>query len=443
MDLFEQNYKEMRKKIAPLAHRMRPESLDDFVGQEHLLGDQCPLRVAIEEDNIASFIFWGPPGTGKTTLAHLIAHHSAAHFEPLNASTTGVPELRKHIAKSEERLRYNGQRTILFLDELHRFNKAQQDFLLSFVENGILLLIGATTENPSFEVNSPLLSRMQVYVFEPLRPEHVGQIVERALRNESRGLARYQPVVSEDGMKALTHIADGDIRLALNAVEVCVQFCKPNDEGLRLVDAPMVYNIVQERMVRHDKTGDEHYNVISAFIKSMRDSDPDAAVYWLARLLKAGEDPRFIARRMVILASEDVGNADSHALLIADAVARAVEFVGLPEAQLHLAHGAIYLACAKKSNATYSALLAAQEDVCNEPVYPVPLHLRNAPTQLMKDCGYGAGYQYAHDSPKRIVKQDHLPDQIRDRTYYEPTDNGAEKEIRIHLEFIRRTREEA
>ena len=439
MALFEQNYQDVRKQIAPLAHRMRPESLDEFVGQEHLLGKDRPLRIAIEEDSVSSCIFWGPPGCGKTTLAHLVAQRTVAHFEPLNASTSGVPELRKRIAEAEERLRYNVQRTILFLDEIHRFNKAQQDFLLSFVENGTLVLIGATTENPSFEVNAPLLSRMQVYVFQPLEVSHLRRLVDRALADKERGLGEYEAELSEDGMELLTRIADGDIRLALNALELAVQMCKPDDERRRRLDAKIIHTAVQKRLLRHDKAGDEHYNLISAFIKSVRGSDPDAAVYWLARLLEGGEEPRFIARRMVILASEDVGNADPQALLVADAAARAVEFVGLPEAQLNLAQAAVYLACARKSNAVYMALIAAQKDVREEPAYPVPLHLRNAPTQLMRDLNYGKGNQYAHDFPGHVTNQEHLPEALRGRTYYKPTDIGAERRIQEYLKETRKT----
>ena len=434
MDLFDQNLQQNRKRSGPLAHRMRPNTLDEFVGQEHLLGPEQPLYLAIADDTVMSCIFWGPPGCGKTTLAQIIAQCTKAHFEHVNASTTGVPELRKQIAQTEERLKFHDQRTILFLDEIHRFNKAQQDFLLSFVEDGTLVLIGATTENPSFEVNAPLLSRMQVYPFRPLESSHIRQLVDRALVDAERGLGKYQISLSEDATDALIQVADGDVRLALNALELAVQTCKPDDRQIRHLDAETIRRAVQKRMLRHDKSGDEHYNLISAFIKSMRGSDPDAAIYWLARLLEAGEDARFIARRMVILASEDVGNADPQGLLIADAAARAVEFVGLPEAQLNLAHAAVYLACAPKSNAAYMALLAAQKDVREEPAYPVPIHLRNAPTQLMKDLGYGKEYRYAHDFEDHIVQQDHLPDALHDRQYYEPTDIGDERRIREYLE---------
>ena len=437
MDLFDQNLQQNRKKSGPLAHRMRPDTLDEFVGQEHLLAPEQPLYLAISGDTVMSCIFWGPPGCGKTTLAQIIAQCTKAHFEHVNASTTGVPELRKQIAGAEERLKFHDQRTILFLDEIHRFNKAQQDFLLSFVEDGTLVLIGATTENPSFEVNAPLLSRMQVYPFQPLESSHIRQLVDRALTDTERGLGKYQISLSEDATDALIRVADGDVRLALNALELAVQTCKPAEDQIRHIDAASIHKAVQKRLLRHDKSGDEHYNLISAFIKSMRGSDPDATVYWLARLLEAGEDARFIARRMVILASEDVGNADPQALLIADAAARAVEFVGLPEAQLNLAHAAVYLACAPKSNAAYLALLAAQKNVREEPAYPVPIHLRNAPTQLMKELGYGKEYKYAHDFEDHVVKQDHLPDALRGVRYYEPTDIGDEQRIREYLEKMK------
>ena len=434
MDLFDQNLQQNRKRSGPLAHRMRPDMLDEFVGQEHLLGPEQPLSLAIADDTVMSCIFWGPPGCGKTTLAQIIAQRTKAHFEDVNASTIGVPELRKTAAEAEERLKFHSQRTILFLDEIHRFNKAQQDFLLSFVEDGTLVLIGATTENPSFEVNAPLLSRMQVYPFQPLGSDHIRQLIERALTDAERGLGKYQISLSENVTDALLQVADGDVRLAFNALELAVQTCKPDEEGVRHLDAETIRKAVQKRTLRHDKSGDEHYNLISAFIKSIRGSDPDAAIYWLARLLEAGEDARFIARRMVILASEDVGNADPQGLLIADAAARAVEFVGLPEAQINLAHATTYLACAPKSNAAYLSLLAAQKDVREEPAYPVPLHLRNAPTQLMKELGYGKEYKYDHDFEDHIAEQDHLPDALRDKQYYEPTEIGYEQRIREYLE---------
>ena len=433
MDLFDQNLQQNRKRSGPLAHRMRPDTLDEFVGQEHLLGPEQPLSLAIADDTVMSCVFWGPPGCGKTTLAQIIAQRTKAHFEHVNASTTGVPELRKKVAEAEERLKFQSQRTILFLDEIHRFNKAQQDFLLSFVEDGTLVLIGATTENPSFEVNAPLLSRMQVYPFQPLESAHIRQLMERTLADSERGLGKYQTSLSEDGTDALLQVADGDVRLALNALELAVQTCKPDEEGVRYLDAETIRRAVQKRMLRHDKSGDEHYNLISAFIKSIRGSDPDAAIYWLARLLEAGEDARFVARRLVILASEDVGNADPQGLLIADAAVRAVEFVGLPEAQINLAHATTYLACAPKSNAAYMALLAAQKDVREKPAYSVPLHLRNAPTQLMKELGYGEDYKYAHDFEDHIVGQEHLPDALRDKQYYEPTKIGHEQRIREYL----------
>jgi putative ATPase len=437
MELFESPSQITHKPMGPLAHRLRPRSLDEFVGQEHLLSEGQPLRLAIEPDAVSSCVFWGPPGCGKTTLAQIIAHRTSGRFEPLFASTTGIPELRKLMAQIEQRLQSQGEKTILFLDEIHRFNKAQQDFLLSFVENGTVILIGATTENPSFEINAPLLSRMQVYPFRPLEPDHIRRLVERALTDAERGLGKYKVALSDDAMQALILVADGDVRLALNALELAVQTCKPDAQHTRSINAEAIHKAVQKRLLRHDPSGDEHYNLISAFIKSMRGSDPDAAIYWLARMLEAGEDARFIARRMVILASEDIGNADPQALLIADAAAQAVEFVGLPEAQLNLAQATIYLACAPKSNASYLALLAAQKDVREQPAYPVPLHLRNAPTQLMRELGYGKGCQYAHDFPDHIADQGCLPDALQGKRYYQPTDIGMEARIREYLSKVK------
>lgn len=440
MDLFDQNLQQNRKRTGPLAYRMRPEMLDEFVGQQHLLAPGQPLRDAIEQDEIRSCIFWGPPGCGKTTLANIIAQRTSAHYERLNATTAGIPQLRDLVAQAEDLLKFQNRHTMLFLDEIHRFNRAQQDFLLSFVENGTLTLIGATTENPSFEVNAPLLSRMQVYPFYPLEPAHIQEIIGSALTDKAGGLGKYQVVLSEDAEDALILVADGDVRLALNALEMAVQTCKPDEQGVRRLDAEHIHRAVQKRVLRHDKKGDGHYDLISAFIKSVRGSDPDAAIYWLARMLEAGEDPRFIARRLFILASEDVGNADPQALLVADAAARAVDFVGLPEAQLNLAQATTYLACAPKSNASYLALLSARKDVREKPAYPVPMHLRNAPTKLMRELGYGQGYQYAHDYPEHLANQTHLPQELSDKHYYEPADIGHEKQIQEYLKQARAQR---
>ena len=419
----------------PLAYAIRPKTLDRFVGQEHLLAEGQPLRRAIEQDQIPSTIFWGPPGCGKTSLAHVIANRTQSPFQFLNAGTTGVPELRKLLAIAENLLNRQGLSTILFLDEIHRFNKTQQDFLLSSVEGGTLTLIGATTENPSFEINAALLSRLQVYTFQPLSDQHIDQLIQRALTDPDNGLGRYQVDLTSDGLEALIRWSAGDIRQALNALQLAVQTIVTESHPTQL-DARRIQEVVQKRILAHDKSGDSHYNLISALIKSLRASDPDAALYWLARLLESGEEARFIARRMVILASEDIGMADPQALLIADAAARAVEYVGLPEAELNLAHAAVYLACSPKSNAAYQGLLAAKKDVREKPVFPVPLHLRNAPTSLMKDQGYGQDYQYDHDFEDGIAGQLHLPEELKERRYYHPTERGYEQQVQAYLSRV-------
>ena len=419
----------------PLAYAIRPKTLDRFVGQEHLLADGQPLRRAIEQDQIPSAIFWGPPGCGKTSLAHVIANRTQSPFQFLNAGTTGVPELRKLLVIAENLLNRQGLSTILFLDEIHRFNKAQQDFLLSSVEGGTLTLIGATTENPSFEINAALLSRLQVYTFQPLSDQHIDQLIQRALTDPDNGLGRYQVDLTSDGLEALIRWSAGDIRQALNALQLAVQTIVTESHPTQL-DARRIQEVVQKRILAHDKSGDSHYNLISALIKSLRASDPDAALYWLARLLESGEEARFIARRMVILASEDIGMADPQALLIADAAARAVEYVGLPEAELNLAHAAVYLACSPKSNAAYQGLLAAKKDVREKPVFPVPLHLRNAPTSLMKDQGYGQDYRYDHDFEDGIAGQLHLPEELKERRYYYPTERGYEQQVQAYLSRV-------
>ena len=424
----------------PLAYAIRPKTLDRFVGQEHLLAEGQPLRRAIEQDQIPSAIFWGPPGCGKTSLAHVIANRTQSPFQFLNAGTTGVPELRKLLAIAENLLNRQGLSTILFLDEIHRFNKAQQDFLLSSVEGGTLTLIGATTENPSFEINAALLSRLQVYTFQPLSDQHIDQLIQRALTDPDNGLGRYQVDLTSDGLEALIRWSAGDIRQALNALQLAVQTIVTESHPTQL-DARRIQEVVQKRILAHDKSGDSHYNLISALIKSLRASDPDAALYWLARLLESGEEARFIARRMVILASEDIGMADPQALLIADAAARAVEYVGLPEAELNLAHAAVYLACSPKSNAAYQGLLAAKKDVREKPVFPVPLHLRNAPTSLMKDQGYGQDYQYDHDFEDGIAGQLHLPEELKERRYYHPTERGYEQQVQAYLSRVANKRQ--
>ena len=420
MDLFSDAETGEPRASGPLADRMRPRSLDEVVGQDEVLGPGRPLRLAIEQDTLTSVLLWGPPGSGKTSLARLIAAHTKAHFEPFSAVTGGLPELRRVVKLAEQRRAVNGRRTILFVDEIHRFNKAQQDALLPHVESGTVTLIGATTENPSFEVISPLLSRSLVVVLQPLSEQALAQIIERALRDQDRGLGKYRVELEADAMLTLAAFANGDGRVALNALEFAVLHTAPGPDGLVHLDKRALASALQQKSLRYDKSGEEHYNLISAFIKSMRDSDPDGALYWMARMLEAGESPRFIARRMVILASEDVGNADPMAIVVATAVAHAVEFIGLPECKLNLAQGVTYLATCPKDNASYKGLLEAEHDANEHGNLPVPLHLRNAPTDLMKDLGYGKDYRYVHDDPAAKTEQTHLPDKLGKKKYYRP-----------------------
>jgi putative ATPase len=420
MDLFAQSDALPAKPRGPLADRMRPRLLDELLGQDEIVGAGRPLRVAIEQDTLTSVILWGPPGSGKTSLAHLIALHTKAQFEPFSAVTSGIPELRKMIQAAEQRRAMTGKRTILFVDEIHRFNKAQQDAFLPHVESGVITLIGATTENPSFEVVSPLLSRSLVVLLQPLSDAALTAILKRALTDQERGLGRYQVDLQEESLKRLVAFANGDARIALNALEFAVLHTPPGKDRRIHLDGAALAAALQKKSLRYDKGGEEHYNVISAFIKSLRDSDPDGGLYWLARMLEAGESPRFIARRMVILASEDVGNADPMALLVANAVAQAVEFVGLPECKLNLAQGVTYLATCAKDNASYQGLMEATADTEEHGNLPVPLHLRNAPTSLMKELGYGKGYRYVHEDPAASTEQTHLPDKLAKKEYYRP-----------------------
>jgi putative ATPase len=415
---------------------MRPATVDDFVGQPHLLAPGRLLREMIDGQRLQSLILWGPPGSGKTTLARLIASSTSAHSIAFSAVLSGVKELRAVVEEAREQREYHGRQSILFVDEIHRFNKAQQDAFLPHVENGTLVLIGATTENPSFEIIAPLLSRAAVVVLEPLSEDDLREIVRRALTDEGRGLGKTGATIDADALGFLARQAQGDARWALNVLEGSAGLAASRAQTRLTLE--MVEEAAQKRALRYDKGGDEHYDVISAFIKSMRGSDPDAAVYWLMRMLDAGEDPLFIARRMVIFAAEDVGNADPGALAIAVAVRDAFHFVGLPEGRIPLAQGAIYLATAPKSNASYRAMLAAAEDVEARGALPVPLHLRNAPTRLMKDLGYGKGYQYAHDRPDGLVEHSHLPLGLDGRRYYEPTASGAEKVVSERLAALRR-----
>ena len=420
-------------KDQPLAARMRPASLDEFVGQEHLVGPEHELRRAIEEDRIASMILWGPPGSGKTTLARLIAGVTASHFVPLSAVSAGVADLRRNIEEARLRRAQSGKRTILFIDEIHRFNKAQQDAVLPFVEEGVITMIGATTENPSFEVNAALLSRTRVFVLGALNDDQIGEIVDRAVADPQRGLGNRHVTVEAEGRAALIRLANGDARVALNGLEAAAALARPK-QGRRQVTAALVEEAVQRKNLLYDRAGEEHYNIISALHKSLRDSDPDASLYWLGRMLEAGEDPLYVARRLIRFASEDIGLADPQALTQAVAAQQAAHFIGMPEANLALAQAVVYLATAPKSNALYAAYSTVQEDVARTRADPVPLHLRNAPTPLMRNLGYGKGYRYAHDYQDAQVDQQHLPDAIKDHAYYEPTDRGYEKTVRERLE---------
>jgi len=410
---------------------MRPRALEEFVGQEEILGPGMPLRHAIEADELNSVILWGPPGSGKTTLAHLIANHTRAHFVPFSAVTSGVPELRKMIAEARERRKLYDQRTILFVDEIHRFNKAQQDAFLPVVEDGTIILVGATTENPYFEINAPLISRSRLIVLKPLTPDQLGIILDRALADEERGVGRFALTLADEARAHIVQFSDGDARMALNALE---EAAKITGKG-GAITLEIAEQAFQHRALRYDKDGDQHYDIISAFIKSMRGSDPDAALYWMARMIEAGEDPRFIARRIVVHASEDVGNADPLALLVATAAAQAVEFVGLPEARINLAQAVTYIACAPKSNAVVTSIDRAQEDVRKGKLAPVPKHLRDTSYRGAEKLGHGQGYQYPHNFPGHHVEQEYLPDGTKSRPYYEPSDQGYEKKIRERMKW--------
>ncbi|MGE5245829.1 MAG: replication-associated recombination protein A [Betaproteobacteria bacterium] len=418
---------------APLAERMRPRTFDEFVGQEELLAPGRPLREAIERDLLQSIILWGPPGTGKTTLARIIAEMTRARFVSFSAVLAGIREIREVMSEAERLRRATGRRTIVFIDEIHRFNKAQQDAFLPRVEAGDIVLVGATTENPSFEVNAALLSRSKVFVLHGLEAAEIVAILRRALADPERGLGREPVQVDEDALRAIAMAANGDARAALNLLELSVA-AAPLADGARRVDATRVEQAIQRRALLYDKQGEEHYNIISALHKSMRNSDPDAAVYWLARMLEAGEDPLYVARRLVRFASEDVGNADPQALTVAVAAKDAVHFIGMPEGNTALAQAVIYLATAPKSNAVYEAYGRAAEDAHRDVAQPVPLHLRNAPTKLMKDLAYGKGYQYAHDEPDAVADMTCLPPALEGRKYYEPKERGFEREIKRRLD---------
>ncbi len=429
----------------PLAARMRPRTLDGFVGQDHLLGPGKALGALIRRGDVGSCVLWGPPGSGKTTLAKIIANYTNRHFEAFSAVTEGVARVREIIHSAEERLKYQGQATILFCDEIHRFNRAQQDAFLPWVENGIVTLIGATTENPSFEVNSALLSRCRVFVLQPLSPGDITALVRRTLEDRDRGLGALRLAIDEDAMQRLSREVDGDARRALQALEAAAEYVTgtPAPESGRRITAAVIADALQKRFAKYDKAGEERYNLISAFHKAVRGSDVEGALYWLARMLAGGEDPLYLARRIVRIASEDVGLADPGALAVALAAKEAYHFLGSPEGELALAQASVYLATAPKSNRVCAAFGHASDAAREHPAAPVPLHIRNAPTRLNAELGYGEGYQYAHDSPDGYLAQEYLPEALRGARWYAPTEFGYEKTVRERLEWWERLKQDA
>lgn len=436
MDLFDYMRKNTLEQEGPLASRLRPKTLEEIVGQRHILGKDKLLYRAIKADKLSSLIFYGPPGTGKTTIARVIANTTKASFTQLNATVAGKKDMEAVVSQAKDNLGMYGRKTILFVDEIHRFNKGQQDYLLPFVEDGTVILIGATTENPYFEVNGALISRSVVFELKALEPGDVKELIHRAVYDEERGMGAYQAVITEDAADFLADIAGGDARSALNAVELGVLTTEKGEDGRIHLTKEVISECIQKRAVRYDKTGDNHYDTISAFIKSMRGSDPDAAVYYLAKMIYAGEDERFIARRIMICASEDVGNADPMALTVAVSAAQAVERIGFPEAQIILAQAAAYVACAPKSNSAVNAIGKAMESVKSRRT-SVPVHLQDAHYPGAKKLGHGTGYRYAHDYPNHYVEQQYLPSEIEGEVFYEPSENGYEKEIREYFKKIK------
>jgi len=437
MDIFESTRSNTLKKEAPLAARMRPSSLENWVGQTHIIGKKTLLYRAIVADRLSSLVLYGPPGTGKTTLARIIANSTQSVFTQINATSAGIKDIQRAIEDAKSTLALYGKRTILFVDEIHRFNKLQQDALLPHVEDGTLILIGATTENPYFEVNKALVSRSMVFELYPLTVEDISTLLLRAIKDEEKGLGFLPLHIEEDALIFLADRANGDARTALNALELAALSTEPGADGRIVIDLEAASECIQKRALCYDRNGDNHYDTISAFIKSMRGSDPDAAVYYLARMIYAGEDPKFIARRIVIHAAEDVGNADPHALLVATAAAQAVEFVGLPEAQIPLAQAAAYIACAPKSNASCSAIHSALKDVAQVPIKQIPNHLRDPGKRGGGTLGHGEGYQYAHSYPGNYVEQEYLPEELAGKVYYMPSENGVEKKIGESLRKLR------
>ena len=443
MDLFDYMRENTMEKESPLASRLRPVTLEEVVGQQHIIGKDKLLYRAIKADKLGSVIFYGPPGTGKTTLARVIANTTSADFKQINATVAGKKDMEEIVKIAKDSLGMFGKKTILFVDEIHRFNKGQQDYLLPFVEDGTLILIGATTENPYFEVNGALLSRSRVFELKSLEKEDIKKLIHRAVYDKEKGMGSYNAVIDEEAMEFLADVSNGDARAALNAIELGVMTTERDSaDGKIHIDINVAQECIQKRVVRYDKNGDNHYDTISAFIKSMRGSDPDAAVYYLARMLYAGEDIKFIARRIMICASEDVGNADPQALVVAVAAAQAAERIGLPEAQIILSQAVTYVASAPKSNAACNAVFEALEAVQTRKTMPVPVHLQDSHYKGAAKLGHGQGYLYAHDFPNHYVKQQYLPDGMEDSVFYRPTDNGYEKTIGDHLKFIRENADE-